>query len=332
MKAIRTAWVLSVGLTSAALAATAEYRVLDRIKVTDGGFDYATFDPATQRVYVARADDTTVLDVKTGKTRSLSSAGGAHIALAIPGTTLIALTERKGSVKLVDTASDKELADIPAGKNPDGMAYDPSSKLLFAMNHDSGDATLVDPVAKKAVATIPVGGELEFPAPDGAGKVFVNVEDRNEIAVIDVKARAVTARYTLAGCDRPTGLAYAASMKLLISSCGGNGVAKIVRAADGTEVTSLAIAKGADAVMYDAKRNLAFIPCRDGMLEVLSLSDPGHISVIQHVPTQIGSRTGTLDPGTGRVYMMAAKFRPPAAPGGRPQALPGTFEVLVAGP
>jgi hypothetical protein len=91
-------------------------------------------------------------------------------------------------------------------------------------------------------------------------------------------------------------------------------------------------AVGADAVLYDAKRNVVLIPCRAGELEVISVADPAHISVVQRVPTQVGSRTATLDPDTGRIYAMAAKFGPPANPGGRPQALPGTFEVLVIAP
>ena len=186
-----------------------------------------------------------------------------------------------------------------------------------------------------AVATIPVGGTLEFPASDGAGKIFVNVTSIPEIAVIDVKTMAVIARYELAGCKGASGLAYDRQAKLLISSC-GNGMAKVLRADTGKEVASLPIANGPDAVMYDPSRKLAFIPCgRDGILEVISLADPGNISVVQHVSTQIGSRTGTLDPKTGRVYLMASMPDPSAVPppGGRgAPRLAGSFEVLVVGP
>jgi hypothetical protein len=182
------------------------------------------------------------------------------------------------------------------------------------------------------VATIPVGGVLEFPVSDGAGKVFVNVEDKNEIAVIDVKSRQTIAHWALNGCKSPTGLAYAPQENLLISSCGENGIAKVIRADTGADVASLPIAIGADAVMYDAKRRVALMPCRAGTFEVISLADPAHISVVQQVPTEVGTRTGILDPNSGRVYAMAAKFGPPAAPGGRPQPLAGTFEVLVIAP
>jgi hypothetical protein len=143
----------------------------------------------------------------------------------------------------------------------------------------------------------------------------------------------MTSRYKLAGCVEPSGLAYVAASKLLISSC-GNGVAKVTQADTGKKVVSLPIGRGPDAVIYDATRKLAFIPCgQDGMLEVISLADPAHISVVQRVQTQAGSRTGTVDPGTGRLYLMASKPNAVVPPGGRSAPrLAGSWEVLVVGP
>ena len=333
MKAITiTGLMLSVAFSATALAAAApNYKIVDRIKVQDGGFDYATFDAANGRILMARLNLTTVVDVKTGKVSELKSAVKGHIAMPIPGTPLLLVTQRGGGILLVDGAADKMVAEFKGGKNPDGATYDPSSKLAFAMDHDTGDAVMIDPATKKEVGKIPVGGELEFPVSDGAGKVYVNVENKNQIAVIDVKTKKVTTRYNLKGCDGPTGLAYDAADKLLISSCDGS--AHVVHADTGVEVASLPTAKGADAVIFDAARKLAFIPCRAGTLEVVSLADPAHPSVVQHVATQVGTRTGTLDPTTGRIYSMAAKFdAPPATPGGRPQAAQSTYEVLVIAP
>lgn len=322
-------------LSTDAFAADASYKIIERIKVPDGGFDYATFDPAAGRVLMARTDFTTVIDAKTGKVSQLNSAAPGHMALPVPGTSLIVLPQRPGMVRIVDMASDKMLADIPAGQNPDGAVYDPYSKLVFVMNHDSGESTVVDPIGRKAVATIPIGGTLEFPASDGAGKVFVNITSIPEIAVIDVKTRTVTGHYKLEGCRGASGLAYAAQAKLLISSC-GNGMAKVIDAGTGREVASLPIARGPDAVIYDSARRLAFIPCGgDGVLEVISLADPAHIAVVQHLPTLAGSRTGTIDPRSGRLYLMASQPDPSGAPGpgGRGIArVPGTYEVLVVGP
>ena len=326
---------LSVLVPSAGLAAEANYKIVNRIKVPDGGFDYATFDTATGRVLMARTDFTTVIDAKTGAVSQLSSAARAHIALPIPGTNLLALARREGDILIVDKTTDTALGTVPGEKNPDGAAYDPSSKLVFSMNHDSGEATVVDPISRKSVATIPVGGTLEFPAADGAGKVFVNVTSTPDIAVIDVKSRMVTSHYKLDGCRGASGLAYVPESKLLISSC-GNGMAKVLDAATGNEIASLPIARGPDAVIYDAARKLAFIPCGgDGILEVISVADPKNVKIVQELKTQAGSRTGTLDPQSGRLYLMASQPDPSGAPGpgGRGIArVPGTYEVLVVSP
>ena len=150
MNRIRVSLVSSAALlafTSIAHAAPApapNYKIVDRIKVPDGGFDYATVDPATNRLFMPRTDFTTVIDLKTNAVSQLRTAARGHIFLPIPGTTLAVLTQRTGTVRIHDMAKDTVVADIPVGKNPDGAVYDPFSKLVFAMNHDSGNASVID--------------------------------------------------------------------------------------------------------------------------------------------------------------------------------------------
>jgi DNA-binding beta-propeller fold protein YncE len=328
---IMTTLAAAVILSPAAFAA--EYKIIDRIKVPDGVFDYATFDAATGRVYMPRGAYTTVIDVKTGKPSQLTSAVGDHIALPVPGTNLLVVTQRTGTVRIVDSAADKVLATFPQGKNPNSAAYDPVSKMVLVLNKDGGDSTLIDPVQGKVVATIPISpNTLEFPVADGAGKIFDNVETTGEVAVIDVATRKVTGRYKVDGCEEPSGLAFVPGAKLLVSSC-RNQLAKVIQADTGKVIASLPIGRGPDAVIYDPVRKLAFIPCgQDGVLEVISLADLAHIGVVQHVPTQAGSRTGTLDPQTGRLYLMASKPDPNAPAGRGAPRLAGSWEVLVVGP
>ncbi len=332
MRAIRSASVLlSVILAAPVLAAAPAYKITDRIKVPDGGYDYATFDAATNRVYMARTTFTTVIDVKTGAVSQLDSAAHGHMTLPVPGTTLAVLPQGTGMVRIVDLKTDMVVADLPAGKNPDGATYDQSSKLVFVMNHGGGDSTVVDPVKHTVVGTIPVGGTLEFPVADGAGKVFVNIEDQNKIGVIDVKTMKTVAYYPLADCDGPTGLAYIPGANLLVAAC--DGTAKVIAADTGKEVASLKIGEGPDAAYYDAARHVVLIPCGDkGELDVISVADPAHISVVQKLPTQAGARTGIGDPATGRFYGITSKRGAAPAGGGRAQAVPGSFEVLVISP
>jgi DNA-binding beta-propeller fold protein YncE len=345
MKSLRiTGLILAIALAPS--FAKAEYKIIDRVKVGDGGFDYAAYNPATNQVLMARTDYTTVIDVKTHKVSELKNAIRAHITLPVPGTTLAVLPQRRGSindgekgtVRIVDLANDTVVADLPGGVNPDSAAYDPFTRYVWIANQISAQMSVVDAVGKKIVKLIDVGGKLEFVASDSAGKVFVVDESplpNTNIAVLDAKAyTAAPNRYPLQGCNEATGLAYVPPSKLLVASC-KNEMAKFLDAATGKEVASIKIGKGPDAVIYDAKRQLVFIPCGiDGVLEVISVADPAKIAVVQHLPTQQGSRTGTIDPETGRLYLMASKADPAGAPpgGGPIPRLAGSFEVLVISP
>jgi hypothetical protein len=193
---------------------------------------------------------------------------------------------------------------------------------------DSGEITLVDPRTRKSPGSITVGGSLESPAVDGEGKLFVNVASRNEIAVIDIAARKVVGKYPLSDCRSPTGLAFVTGARL-VAAC-RSGSANILDAATGKVVTSFKIGGFPDAVLFDPYRRLAFIPSwLSGTLTVIALSGPRDNTIIDTVATQIGARTGAVDPKTGRIYLPVAHYDLPVPAGQRPKAKPGTFEVLV---
>jgi len=337
MKSVALAAVaLTVAFVAPAFAADADYKIIDRIKMPDGRFDYASADQAAGRIYWPRLDSTNVIDAKTNKVSDMKGATNGHVVVPVPGTTLV--VEPHGTpnntppngIVIVDTAKNEVKADIPAGNFPDGATYDPSSKLVYVMLHNEGKALGIDARTGKVAATVDVGGKLEFPAADGKGHVFVNIQSAGEIGVIDTKTQKVTAHYKLAGCEDNGGLAYASKSKLLVSAC--DGLAKVLVGATGKEVASIPIGHGSDAVIYDSKHQLAFIPCAaEGMLYILSVADPAHVSVIQQLPTQKGTRTGAVNEASGRVYLMASKpdMNKPPGPSGRPEPLAGSFEMLV---
>lgn len=327
------ALTLSAAFGAPAIAADANYKTADTFKMPNGGWDYGTSDPAKSLIYWVRNDHTDVIDFKTNKLSSLKSTGDGHMAVVVAGTSLIVVPMRNpvNTDRIVDTASDSVVADLPGGDAPDGAVYDPFSKHVFVANHNGGTLTEIDPIAKKVVATIAVGGgKLEFPAVDGAGHLFVNMQQKGEIAVIDVKAAKMTGTYTLAGCEDNSGLAYASKSKLLISSC-GNGTARVLTADTGKEVASIPIGAGPDAVIYDPLKQVAFIPCgENGKLEILSVADPAHITKLQEIDTPSMARTGAID-SAGRLYMMAAEpdTTKPRGGGNRLPPKDGTFKMVV---
>jgi DNA-binding beta-propeller fold protein YncE len=322
--------VLTGALAVATAGAAPAWSIVDRWAGPDGSWDYTAFDPAHRRLYVGRGDGITAIDVDTGKvTPKLLAAQRTHIALPMNGGADIVVTEGgTGSALVADALTGKVRATIKVGKKPDAAVFDPSTGLALVMDNAGGGITLIDAKAGAAVGTIAVEGNLESGAPDGTGKVFVNVEDKAEIVVIDVKARKVLAHYPLKGCEEPNGLAYAAAAKVIVSAC-ANGVAEVVDPASGKVLTTFKIGLRSDTAFYDAQRKLVFIPTgQDGVVNVVSAADAKDIRIVAKAPSQTGSRSGAVDLKTGRVFLPSAEYG--AAPaGGRPAATPGSFKVLV---
>jgi DNA-binding beta-propeller fold protein YncE len=321
----------AVAAATAAHAAGSGYHVVDRIPGPDGGWDYASYDAARDRVLVARTEAVTAIDLKTRAVNpAFATAGRGHAAFPLNGGSEVVITNgTPNTAVFVNADTGATLATVATGDGPDDAIVDPKSGLLLVMDHRGGSVTLIDPKSHKAVGTIAVGGVLEAAAVDGKGRAFVNVEDKNQIAVIDIAGRKVTARYALTGCEGPTGIAYAAADKLLISSC--DGVAEIVQADTGKVIRQIKIGDGADGVAYDAGRKLAFIPAgRDGTLAIIAVAH-GDAALVDTVPTQKGARTLALDPASGRVFLPSATYVAATTPGGRPTVTPGTFQLLVVG-
>jgi YVTN family beta-propeller protein len=331
MRPVFLAAALAAALVlAAAPAAALHYHVVAQLAAGDGGWDILSVDPVDQRLYVGRPDGVTAIDLKTGKaTDRIVPGQRVHAALAIPGTHEVISTNGESNTATVfDGRTGQIRATIPTGKKPDAAAYDPATRTLWVMDPGSGEATVIDPATAKVLATVPIGGSLEFAVPNGRGRMYVNVEDKNEVAVLDTKARKLLSRFSLAGCDGPTGIAYDPAAGEIVSAC-GNGVA-VVSAPDGRLVARLTIGKGADGAAYDAKRHLVLIPAgRDGNLSVIRLRPSP--AVVEQVPTAVSARTIALDPVSGRVYLPAATLAPAPA-GERPKPVPGTFRVLVVAP
>ena len=323
--------IAAMGFAAAQAQAAPTYSLVDRVKIPDGNFDYASFDPVHRRLYVSRVGGITAMDVDTKAVTTLDPAAQrTHESLILNhGANLLVTDSGTNSAHVLDALTGAVLADIPMHQKPDGAFFDPFTGLAVVMNGASGDVVLVDPKTWKDVGSIAIGGELEFGASDGAGRAFVNVESQNLIAVIDMKTKAVVARYPLAGCKGPSGLAYAANAGVLIAAC-GNGVGKVINAATGADVASLAIGHFPDAVIYDPVRKLAFIPCAlEGVLEVIDVRSPTDVAIVQSAKTSQGARLGAVDPKTGVIYLPAAQY---AMGAGRPTPVPGTFEILIVAP
>ena len=325
-------------LIALALAAGTGYHVVNTYKLGgEGGWDYLTLDSSSRRLYISRATHVMVIDADSGKSvGDIADTPGVHgIALAPDLGRGFVSNGREGTVSIFELDSLKPLGKIKVGDNPDAILYDPATKRVFAFNGHSHDVSAIDAAKGTVVGTIKLDGKPEFAASDEKGGVFVNIEDKNELTSLDPNKLEVKARWPLAGCEGPSGLAIDRKNRRLFAGC-GNKVMPIVDADSGKVISTQPICEGVDATAFDPETGLAFASCGDGNLTVIRQESPDKYSVADTVPTKKGARTLALDSKTHQIFVVTADFGPRPAPTAdqprpRPPILPDSFVLLVVG-
>jgi DNA-binding beta-propeller fold protein YncE len=314
-----------------------QFTLIDRYNVGgEGGWDLLAFDAKRHRLFISRSTHVQVIDADSGKVvGDIPNTEGVHdIALADDLNVGFTSNGKSNSVTVFDltTLSIIEAIKI-SGMNPDVILYEPKSKHIFTFNGRSANATVIDAVSRKEIETINLPGKPELAVSNDAGKVYVNIEDKNEIAVIDSGSNKVLKTYTLGSGTEPTGLAIDIMHHRLFSVCANNKMV-ILDSETGKEVSEVDIGSGPDSAAFDSSLGLAFSSNRDGTLTIVTENDPDHFSVSQNVITQKGARTMAYDSDRHRAYLVTASFgeTPPATkdqPKPRPAVIPNSFVVLV---
>ena len=302
-------------------------------------WDYATFDSASGRVYVAHGDHVTVVDADKGTALGDIGPlpGGTHGIATAPEYGIGYTDDGKAGIAAAfDLKTLKIVKQIPVAPDADGILRDPVTGHVFVINGDSGTITVIDPKTNAALAAIKIGAGLEAGVMDGKGKFFVDGAEQHDIIAIDTRTNAVIAHYPMPGCERPHGIAVDAETRRVFASC-VNKVMMIVDADSGKIVATLPIGMGSDGATFDAKRKLAISSNGEGTLSVVQEKDANHFVALPDVPTQRGARTIDIDPATGRLFLPAAdvaKIDPPTEAGGRPHVtyVPGSAKLLVFQP
>jgi DNA-binding beta-propeller fold protein YncE len=300
-----------------------------------GAWDYLTVDSATHRLFVPRSTHTLVLDAESGKTLGdIPGQKTAHGVAIAPRANRGFITDGGGSGAIVifDLKTYATLGKLAAQPDADGIIYDPAIDRVLAVSGDGGVLMSfkpdIDPAAGKIETPIALGGKPEFLAADGKGKIYINLVDKNEVAVVDFNTRKVIARWPVAPGGSPVGMSIDTKNRRLFIGC-RNPQKLIVMSADtGKVLSDLPIGAGVDATQNFGGQ--AFASCRDGSLAVAAETSPGKFDIIQTVKTPNGARTMGLDPGTQKIYLPTAEFEAPK-PGatGRPAMKPDSFMIVV---
>ena len=327
-----------------AMAASSGYHLLKKYSfgAAEGStreyFDYITVDTAARRVYVSHGTEVKVLDADNGSLvgniDGLKQVHGVAVASEF-GRGFIS-DGAQGKVIIFDLANLKVTGEAKADKDADCVIYDPATKHVFSMNGDPHSATVIDAKSGNVVGTVELGGGPEFAVADGAGALFINLEDKNEVVTVDAKTLTIKSRWPVAPAGAPTALAMDAKHRRLFTA-GRNPQMFVVMDADtGKVIQSFPITSGVDAAAYDPGTALIFVSTREGMIHIFHQDSADKYSEADAVKTEFGAKTLGLDTKTHNVFVDTADFAPAAAPTAerphpQPTAVQGTFRVLMYG-
>jgi DNA-binding beta-propeller fold protein YncE len=299
----------------------------------EGSWDYLTVDPQTHRLYVPRSTHTMVIDPESGKTiADIPGQKRGHGVAIVPqaGRGFISDGGGDGAVVIFDLKTNAVLGTIAAQPDADGIIFDSASGRVLVVSGDKGVLMTLkpdlDPKTGKLEPLIELGGKPEFLAADGNGNAYINLVDKNEVVAVDLKARKVTSRWSVAPGGSPVGMSMDTKKRLLFIGCRNPQKLIVMSANDGKILAALPIGASVDATKIDGE--LAFASCADGTLAVASATSPGKFEIVQTVKTPAGARTMGVDPTTHIIYLPTSEFEAAAA-GARPRSKPGTFMIVV---
>jgi YVTN family beta-propeller protein len=326
--------IMVLAAVSSAYADELAYRVTGR-QVLDGPvrWDYLAVNSLKHQVFLTRGDHVDVFDANSKTVAgTISNTAGVH-GVAVANELDRGYTSNGGSdaVTVFELSTFRALATVSVGSKPDAIVYDPASKRVFVANGKGNSISVIDAASNRVVGTISLSGTPETAVVNGKGQLFIAVEDKNAIAVIDTAAMQVVRQFDIgAQCDEPAGLAIDLSSDRLFAGC-HNGKMAVVDGRSGKILAAPPIGKGNDATAFDPVYKRAFASNGDGTLTVIDGQAP--YAVLQTVQTMARARTMALDPASHQLFLVAAEVADGAvAPGGRAQLKPGTFTVLTVSP
>jgi DNA-binding beta-propeller fold protein YncE len=330
--------VLASILPAQQTSTSGPYRVVKTATVGgSGNFDYVYADVGERRLYIPRYGPPnpriTVFNLDTlAPVGEIPNASARGVAIDPKSNHGFASSK---PVVMWDTKTLATIKTIDVQGNPDGILFDPFNERVWVFSHAAPNATIINATDGSVVGTLDLGGQPEQAATDGKGHIWVDLEDKSQIAAVDTKTLTVTAHYDLGGKGgEPAGMAFDAKNRILFSSCANPAALVVVHADDGKIIASLPIGNGTDGAIFNPATMEIFSSQRDGTLTVIKENSPTSFAVAQTVTTMPSAKTMTLDTKTNRILLIGAEFgTPPApAPGGRPgrgPMVPDSFSIIV---
>lgn len=301
----------------------------------EGGWDYLTVDPDHKLLYVPRSTHTMVIDATTGKTvADIPGQKRNHGVALVPSAGRGFITDGEdASVTIFDLKTHAVLGKVKTADDSDGIIYDPASEKVLVVCGDAGSLIPIspglDPKTGQADPAVDLGGKPEFLAADGKGKAYINLVDKNQVAVVDTHTMKVVNKWPTAPGGTPVGMAMDTARRRLFIGCRRPQKLIVMDPDTGKVLADFPIGAGVDATKF---ADDIYASCGDGTLTVARETAPGKFAVVQTLQTRAGARTMGVDPTTRTAYLPTAEMQPPAEGQRRPRPKPGTFMIVVVSP
>ena len=312
-------FTLLLSLLAASAQTAGGYHVIKKIPIPgEGSWDYLTVDESARRLYVSHGTQVEVLDVDSGAiVGKIANTPGVHgIAIAPELGRGFVSNGQSSTVTIFDLKTLNTISQVPTGKKPDAIIYDPATSRVFAFNGGSNSATAIQAADGKVAGTIDLGGGPEFAVADGSGYVYDNLEDESLVLKINSRSLKVEQRWPTAPCASPSSIAIDRPNRRLFIGCRSK-VMAVVNADTGQVITTLPIGDHVDATAFDPDSRLIFNSNGEGTITVIHQDSPDKYSVIESVKTLPRAKTMALDPKTHQLFLSTAEA--------------GQFEILVVG-
>ncbi len=328
--------LLFMNLTCIAKTKKSLYKLVNKFSIEgDGGWDYLVSDDQKSRLFVSHGSVTQIVNSKTGLLiGTIQDTKGVHgIALAQEENKVFISCGKDSSVTVANLETLAFIAKIKVtGANPDAILYDKFSHKVFVFNGRTSNSTVIDAKTNEVIATIPLMGKPEFSVSDENGKVYVNIEDKSLISVINSTTLKVENNWSVSPGEEPSGLAINNVTHHLFSVC-DNKKMIIIDALNGKIISTLKIGERVDGCTFDPILNRAYSSNGEGTVTVIQEENGNKFSIVETIATQKGARTICLDKKTHHIYLPTAEYgeTPPASsenPHPRATIKPNTFTIL----
>lgn len=279
-----------------------------------GDFDHFAIDLQGNRLFLAAEDHGTleVFDLHTGKhLRSVRGFETPHSIFLVPQTHRLLITDGSESIKLLDASSLTPAGAIKLHPGADSIGFDSGTGHLYVVTGGK-DVKLkeswleeIDPVSTRKLGELRLdAAHVEAMAIEQQGpRLYINVTDKNYVAVIDKAKRTVVAQWPI-GEARQNALAQLDETNRRLFIVARDPGRFIVLDSDtGARIATLAAPKHVDAEIFDTANRRVYAPGGEGYIGVYAEADAGHFAELAQVSSSPGAKTAILVPELRRLYV-----------------------------